>query len=596
MSLNDARVIYPVREVHASCIVDGHMHINSGACAPLPLLYLQVESKAAGADVSGVPVVHTRESLEKAMKMIGFRDGVDMQRLSTEEMGKRAGQINLATYYTLEDSSKFGKTIPPLPRVDEQGDIIVPEKQIASPMIIMPMDMELAHIAGYEGSLIYHGEEKGLFFYKRYSGKLPEERGKKVSLAHEWDKIKGLKLHQWKRQFTETRDSAKNHPFHEIPLYFYDPRRWRRPVNEKISSALKKTLEYGRWSDPFKKVAAAWLEPSKGNQIESRPGVFIGFKMYPPLGHKPFDELCEYLPEYYHRCQKEQIPILTHCSPGGMTTHEIDFYQEFDEANRSLRQKMQIKQLQKVLSLRGFYSNQQPATRQQFNFKPVEQSTPQQPLIQDAKSYFFENYVSPRAWEPVLENFPDLRLCLAHFGGDEWRQGTKTDWLEKPPSRWVQGIVDLTKKYKNVYTDISCFNLSDKLFSGKDTVESSLINYLGCLRKPDRTHLRNKIIFGTDWYLTMITRTRGGAYYEYCRTMKKFLDRIDETLWVRFTLVNPWEFYGLGNEKKMEMMANGLKSAKANKADLDKQLDRFKRINDEVQKLKEKFAQWDAKE
>jgi hypothetical protein len=61
----------------------------------------------------GCPVVHTRESLEKAMKMIGFRDGVDMQRLSTEEMGKRAGQINLATYYTLEDSSKFGKTIPP---------------------------------------------------------------------------------------------------------------------------------------------------------------------------------------------------------------------------------------------------------------------------------------------------------------------------------------------------------------------------------------------------------------------------------------------------------------------------------------------------
>jgi predicted translin family RNA/ssDNA-binding protein len=60
--------------------------------------------------------------------------------------------------------------------------------------------------------------------------------------------------------------------------------------------------------------------------------------------------------------------------------------------------------------------------------------------------------------------------------------------------------------------------------------------------------------------------------------------------------VNPWEFYGLGNEKKMEMMANGLKSAKANKADLDKQLDRFKRINDEVQKLKEKFAQWEAKE
>lgn len=94
----------------------------------------------------------------------------------------------------------------------------------------------------------------------------------------------------------------------------------------------------------------------------------------------------------------------------------------------------------------------------------------------------------------------------------------------------------------------------------------------------------------------MITRTRGGAYYEYCRTMKKFLDRIDETLWVRFTLVNPWEFYGLGNEKKVEMMKEGLIAAKAKEADVCRQLDRFKRINDEVQKLKEKFAQWDAKE
>ena len=44
------------------------------------------------------------------------------------------------------------------------------------------------------------------------------------------------------------------------------------------------------------------------------------------------------------------------------------------------------------------------------------------------------------------------------------------------------------------------------------------------------------------------------------------------------------------------MMAKGLIAAKAKEADVCRQLDRFKRINDEVQKLKEKFAQWDAKE
>ena len=581
MSLNDARVIYPVREVHASCIIDGHMHINSGACAPLPLLYEKVESKAAGADVSGVPVVQTRESLEIAMKVFGYIDGINMQRLSTEEMGKRIAHINLATYYAMEDSTNFGREIPPFSQVDSEDNIIVPEKQISSPMIVMTMDMERAHIAGYQGSLIYHGEEEGLFFYKRFSGKLPEERGKRVSLAHEWDKSKGLKLHQWEKQSRETINAAKLHPFHEIPLHFYDPRRWNRSQDETIPPKIEQSLEYGRWSDPFRQVAA-----------RSRPGVFLGFKMYPSLGHKPLDELCEYLPEYYHRCQNERIPILTHCSPGGMITHEIESYKEFDEANTVLRQEMKFKQTQKLLSLRN--SGSQPViTSQRFVLKPVQQISSQEQTIIDPKSYFLENYVSPKAWEPVLENFPELHLCLAHFGGDEWRQGTKNDWLEKPPSRWVQGIVDLTKKYRNVYTDISCFDLANKLFCGKDTVRCSLMNYLGCLRKPDRIHLRDKIIFGTDWYLTMITRTSGGAYGEYCRTMKMFLDRIEHTLWVRFTLVNPWEFYGLGDEKKLEMMAKGLVDAESNGINVQKQFDRFKSINEEVQKLKEKYAHWD---
>lgn len=459
MSLNDARVIYPVRDVSARCIIDGHMHINSGACAPLPLIYEKVESKAAGADVSDVPVIQVRESLETAMKIFGFIDGVNMQRLTTEEMGIRIGNINLANYYALEDSTKFGKETPPYAELDQNGDIVIPEKQIASPMIVMTMDMERAHIAGYEGSMIYHGKEKGLFFYKRFSGKLPEERGKRVSLAHEWDKSRGLKLHQWERQYRETINAVKFHPFYEIPLYFYDPRRWNRNQEEAIPPEIKQSLEYGCWNDPFEQVAS-----------KSRPGVFIGFKMYPSLGHKPLDELCEYLPVYYHRCQNERIPIMTHCSPGGMTTHEIDFYKEFDERNAAHRNQMKLKQSQKLISLRNI-GNQ---TVQSIELKPVEQIPSHEQLITDPKFYFYENYVSPKAWEPVLENFPELHLCLAHFGGDEWRQGNKNDWLEKPPSHWIQGIVDLTKKYRNVYTDISCLNLSDKLFCGSDNVKSSM--------------------------------------------------------------------------------------------------------------------------
>lgn len=107
MSLNDSRRIFILRDVHASCIVDGHMHINSGSCVPIPLLYAQVEKNygrykylryTGYANTRNPPEYHER---------LGFIDGVNMQRLSTEEIGKRVAQINLASYYTLKDSIEF---------------------------------------------------------------------------------------------------------------------------------------------------------------------------------------------------------------------------------------------------------------------------------------------------------------------------------------------------------------------------------------------------------------------------------------------------------------------------------------------------------
>ena len=87
-------------------------------------------------------------------------------------------------------------------------------------------------------------------------------------------------------------------------------------------------------------------------------------------------------------------------------------------------------------------------------------------------------------------------------------------------------------------------------------------------------HLKDKIIFGTDWYLTLITRKNGGAYGDYCSTFKRFLDRIDKTLWVRFTLVNPWEFYGLGDERNFPRIKEGLRIGKSDPCKLKRQFDK----------------------
>ncbi len=57
------------------------------------------------------------------------------------------------------------------------------------------------------------------------------------------------------------------------------------------------------------------------------------------------------------------------------------------------------------------------------------------------KSLYFNH---PDIWKVVLDEFPSLRLNLAHFGGDcrDWR------------SKIVQMIA--SNKYHNLYTDISC--------------------------------------------------------------------------------------------------------------------------------------------
>jgi hypothetical protein len=60
---------------------------------------------------------------------------------------------------------------------------------------------------------------------------------------------------------------------------------------------------------------------------------------------------------------------------------------------------------------------------------PADDATKQQKM-----EYFHENYVSPFAWERVLENFNDLYLNLAHFGGEEeWAtlEGNPMPWAEK---------------------------------------------------------------------------------------------------------------------------------------------------------------------
>ena len=46
----------------------------------------------------------------------------------------------------------------------------------------------------------------------------------------------------------------------------------------------------------------------------------------------------------------------------------------------------------------------------------------------------------------MLENYKELKINFAHFGGN----------LKRNPTEWAVEIARLIDKYDNVYTDISC--------------------------------------------------------------------------------------------------------------------------------------------
>jgi hypothetical protein len=568
---NDAVRIKLKKIINATGIMDGHAHHNSGATCPLPLIYTQV-MEAKNIDVSDIPWAHNRESMELLISTL-YSEGVKIQKMSTFDMGNHLARLNKLTYANIVGSMDFADEF-----AKRQAGA-----RISTPLVIATMDMERAHIAGYDGQTIYHEEDGKLFYFKRSSGAKAERDGKKIDLSYEiienkGDKSKVLKLKKWAIQFEQTWKVACANPLHMLPLYFFDPRRF----NRASGTVMPKIMEYGAWDKIFDYIAT-----------DTKSALWFGIKMYPSLGHKPFDELCEYLPEFYHRCQKAKIPILTHCSPGGMTSHEAEFYREFDHHNSSLHDAKKAVQYKKLLAcLAG--TGLQPS---QAKGAPVPWGESADNKERFDMDYFFKYYVHPEAWRPVLENFPDLHINLAHFGGAEWTRGPLNEWDKGPASEWVKSIVDMTKKFKYCYTDISCFNLDAKIINEEHddrTVRTTFNLILHWVRdKEEYKHLRDKVIFGTDWYLTHLTRSDEGAEYgNYCREFKRMIDQVDPTFWIRFTLVNPWTCYSITKEK-LQNMKEALCDAGADEIKAQKALDKLLALDDEVTRIKGQLEQWD---
>jgi len=166
---------------------------------------------------------------------------------------------------------------------------------------------------------------------------------------------------------------------------------------------------------------------------------FKGLKLYPKLGYSPTHPTL--MNEIYPYVSGKNLPVMTHCSRGGIKGAHIS--------------------------------------------------------VAEADAF-----TDPAAYIPVLRKFKDMRLCLAHFGGqDDWQDYAKngSDPYGTPAQsgNWQILIRDMigSGQYPNLWTDISytLFHFSDfipflKIFLMADTDQAA--------------RLRTRVLFGSDFYMT----------------------------------------------------------------------------------------------
>ncbi len=337
------------------------------------------------------------------------------------------------------------------------------------------------------------------YFHSRISGK---NKGKLV-----WVNKTEYKLYEkWDVQCNDSIVSALQNPWRIVPLYHFEPRRYS-----------------GNCDDAFQYVMHKSSHAYSGGDIYR---LFAGIKVYPNLGYKPLDPRLPSLKVLYKQCVENDIPIMTHGSPQGAFTHDRPFYYEYDVAAKT-----------------------EPICKQSDIDYSVKNKS-----AKDATYYFMQEYASPYAWEQVLKEYPDLKLCIAHFGGSD-NKPTKKEPLSGwdvaidvtiarsggwDTSVWNQKIISMIQTYKNLYTDISCHNVNTLLENLPRAIQAW----------PD---LRKRIMFGTDWYMTEI---QGLSYEAFIDQMKDGIYKMDAQirgsgvlpqkdphLWEWFTEINPFRFY-----------------------------------------------------
>ncbi|KAF2078708.1 amidohydrolase family protein [Flavobacterium sharifuzzamanii] len=211
--------------------------------------------------------------------------------------------------------------------------------------------------------------------------------------------------------------------------------------------------------------------------LESK--TFAGIKLYPPNGFFPFDIRLDSLYKY---AEENNIPIMTHCTRGGSYYIGKNVWSVIPDNPTSLNP---THPLMPIITARiAAYKN---ASDKSFR--------------ENARACNL--FTHPENYIPVLDKYPNLKLCIAHLGGDIEILGLKNPDaksaklfqtakdIEGNTKSWYDIIKQdiLIEKYPNTFTDIS-YSLCDE--NCMKQLSSDLINNLID---------QKRVLFGTDYFM-----------------------------------------------------------------------------------------------
>ncbi len=246
---------------------------------------------------------------------------------------------------------------------------------------------------------------------------------------------------------------------------------------------------------------------------------FVGVKVYNTLGYRPLgnaavdekrgrifrnngmdrytaftgDELDQVLRELYGFCVQEQVPVIAHCLSDGIEAY--------------------------------------PGASIDFGH--------------------------PAYWRPVLEQFPDLHLDLAHLGWSHtesyypkkrwWTQLVNSMLKQAPGGKpvtvqagktWVGEICQMLQDYRYLYADVAHHEVVDpkEVDRYRTSYQGMCADYPGLLQK--------KLLFGIDWHV--IARLDNYEHFQECYVqLLKEGDLFDDDAIAAFLGGNALDFMGL---------------------------------------------------